>query len=644
MSIQLTYPDGSTAEHPDGTTGRQVAASIGPRLAAAAVAVTLDGRLLDLDRPLPSGGLFAAVTDASREGRSVLRHSAAHVLAQAVLSLYDGATFAIGPSIEDGFYYDFDVGRAFTPEDLEAIESRMAEIIAADQPFVRQTISREEALDLFAGHPYKLEIIRSVDTSEVPEGEEVTIYRNNGFVDLCRGPHVPSTGRIRAVKLLRSAGAYWRGDESNPQLQRIYGTAWEDQKALNEYLTRIEEAERRDHRRLGPELDLFSFPAEMGAGLVVWHPKGGMLRKVVEDHSRRLHERYGFEFVFTPHLGKAELWQTSGHLDFYAESMYPGIELDAEHEYRVKPMNCPFHILIYRSRARSYRELPLRLSELGSVYRYERSGTIHGLLRARGFTQDDSHTFTTREQLPAELSMHLDFVLQWLRDFGFEDFDAVLSTRDPNKSMGEVELWDQATDALARVLVEAGVPYEVEEGEGAFYGPKIDVNVRDAIGRRWQISTIQVDFFLPERFQLEYNSSENTPMRPVMIHCAKAGSIERFLGVLTEHYAGAFPMWLAPIQATIVPVADRHLDYAARVHSALEERGLRVEVDDSNETVGEKIRRALSAKHPSVLVVGDKDAEAGTVGLRYYGEDDERRGVALAEAVGELVKSAEVPG
>ncbi|MGA7271857.1 MAG: threonine--tRNA ligase [Acidimicrobiia bacterium] len=644
MSIQLTYPDGSTAEHPDGTTGRQVAASIGPRLAAAAVAVTLDGRLLDLDRPLPSGGLFAAVTDASREGRSVLRHSAAHVLAQAVLSLYDGATFAIGPSIEDGFYYDFDVGRAFTPEDLEAIESRMAEIIAADQPFVRQTISREEALDLFAGHPYKLEIIRSVDTSEVPEGEEVTIYRNNGFVDLCRGPHVPSTGRIRAVKLLRSAGAYWRGDESNPQLQRIYGTAWEDQKALNEYLNRIEEAERRDHRRLGPELDLFSFPAEMGAGLVVWHPKGGMLRKVVEDHSRRLHERYGFEFVFTPHLGKAELWQTSGHLDFYAESMYPGIELDAEHEYRVKPMNCPFHILIYRSRARSYRELPLRLSELGSVYRYERSGTIHGLLRARGFTQDDSHTFTTREQLPAELSMHLDFVLQWLRDFGFEDFDAVLSTRDPNKSMGEVELWDQATDALARVLVEAGVPYEVEEGEGAFYGPKIDVNVRDAIGRRWQISTIQVDFFLPERFQLEYNSSENTPMRPVMIHCAKAGSIERFLGVLTEHYAGAFPMWLAPIQATIVPVADRHLDYAARVHSALEERGLRVEVDDSNETVGEKIRRALSAKHPSVLVVGDKDAEAGTVGLRYYGEDDERRGVALAEAVGELVKSAEVPG
>ncbi len=643
MSVRLIYPDGSSAEHPDGVTGRQVASSIGPRLAAAAVAVTLDGRMLDLDRPLPSDGEFAVITDSTEEGRSVLRHSAAHVLAQAVLSLYDGATFAIGPAIEDGFYYDFDIGRAFTPDDLEQIEAKMDEIIAADQPFVRQTVSSEEALDLFEEHPYKLEIIRSVDSSEVPEGEEVTLYRNNGFVDLCRGPHVPSTGRIRAVKLLRSAGAYWRGDENNPQLQRIYGTAWEDQKALDGYLTRIEEAERRDHRRLGPELDLFSFPAEMGAGLVVWHPKGGMLRKLVEDHSRRLHERHGFDFVFTPHLGKAELWRTSGHLDFYAESMYPGIELDAEHEYRVKPMNCPFHILIYQSRARSYRELPLRLSELGSVYRYERSGTIHGLLRARGFTQDDSHTFTTREQLPSELSMHLDFVLQWLRDFGFEDFDAVLSTRDPNKSMGDPELWDEATDVLARTLVEADVPYEVEEGEGAFYGPKIDVNVRDAIGRRWQVSTIQVDFFLPERFQLEYNSSENTPMRPVMIHCAKAGSIERFLGVLTEHYAGAFPMWLAPVQATIVPVADRHLDYAARVESALAKAGLRVEVDDTGETVGEKIRRALSAKHPAVLVVGDRDEEAGTVGLRYYGDDDERRGVTLTDAVTELAKSAEVP-
>ncbi len=642
MTIAIELPDGSTQDYPDGTTGLDVARSIGKRLAEAAVAVELDGRLLDLTRPLPHGGRLRIVTDDTEEGRAVLRHSAAHVLAQAVLSLYPGATFAIGPPIEDGFYYDFDIGRPFTPEDLERIEAKMAEIIAADQPFVREEVSRDRALELFADHPYKREIIESVEPSEVEPGSAVTLYRNDGFVDLCRGPHVPSTGRLRAVKLLRSAGAYWRGDERRPQLQRIYGTAWESKKALDAYLHRLEEAERRDHRRLGPELDLFSFPRDLGAGLVVWHPKGGAVRRVIEDHSRRLHERYGFQFVFTPHVAKAQLWETSGHLAYYAENMYPGMELDHGEEYRVKPMNCPFHVLIYKSRGRSYRDLPLRLFELGSVYRYERSGVIHGLLRARGFTQDDSHTFCTRDQLQQELAMHLDFVLTWLRDFGFTEFEADLSTR-PDKWVGELDLWEQAEAELADALDQSGLDYRLAEGEGAFYGPKIDVHVRDAIGRRWQMATIQVDFALPANFELEYASPENTPERPVMIHAAKAGSIERFFGVLVEHYAGAFPMWLAPVQVTVVPVADRHVDYARRVADALRAGAVRVEVDASNDTVGEKIRTALSQKHPAVLVVGDRDVEASTVGMRYYGDEQERRGVALADAVSELTERARPP-
>ena len=644
--MDIILPDGSTKQFPDGVTGLEVAQSIGARLAAAAVAVRLDGVLLDLTRPLPRGGRFEVVTEDSEEGRAVLRHSAAHVLAQAVLSLYEGAAFAIGPPIEDGFYYDFDIGRPFTPEDLERIEQRMQEIIAADQPFVRQAVSREEALGIFSQQPFKREIIESVEPSEVPSGDEVTLYRNNGFVDLCRGPHVPSTGRLKAVKLLRTAGAYWRGDEKRPQLQRIYGTAWESKKALEDYLHRLEEAERRDHRRLGPELDLISFPRELGAGLVVWHPKGGMVRKLLEDHSRRLHERFGFDFVFSPHLARAELWRISGHLDYYAENMYPGMELDEGVEYRVKPMNCPFHILIFRSRGRSYRELPLRLAELGGVYRYERSGVLHGMMRARGFTQDDSHTFCRRDQLADELAMHLEFVRTWLRDFGFaeSEFEADLSTRDPEKWTGELELWEEATQALADTLDRSGIPYRVAEGEAAFYGPKIDVHVRDAIGRRWQMSTIQVDFAHPERFGLEYVTSDNTPERPVMIHCAKAGSIERFFGVLLEHYAGAFPLWLAPVQVRVVPVADRHLDYAGTVTGVLGEAGLRAEVDTSSETVGEKIRRALTEKHPVVLVVGDRDVEAQTVGLRRYGEEREQRGVPLEQAVAAVAAEARPPG
>ncbi len=642
MALDLELPDGTVVQHPDGATGLAVAEAIGQRLARAAVAIELEGELLDLNRPLARSGRISIITETTDAGRHVIRHSAAHIMAQAVLDLFPGSTFAIGPAIEDGFYYDFDIGRPFSPEDLEAIEKRMTEIVAADQPFERQALSREDALELFADQPFKREIIESVDPTEVADGEAVTVYRNLDFVDLCRGPHLPSTARLKAFRLLRSAGAYWRGDESRPQLQRIYGTAWESKQALEEHLHRLEEAERRDHRKLGPELDLFSFPRELGAGLVVWHPKGGMIRKLIEDHSRRLHERFGFEFVFSPHLAKEVLWSTSGHLDFYAENMYPAMEMDGSDNYRVKPMNCPFHVLIYKGRGRSYRDLPLRLSELGGVYRYERSGVIHGTLRARGFTQDDSHVFCTPEQLDSELAMHLEFVLTWLRDFGFTEFEADLSTR-PDKSVGRIDLWDKAEKSLAQALDQAGIDYQVADGEGAFYGPKIDVHVKDAIGRRWQMSTIQVDFSLPERFDIEYTAAGNVSERPVMIHCAKAGSIERFMGVLTEHYAGAFPLWLAPVQATIVPVADRHLDYADSVLERLRTAGLRGEVDRTDESVGEKIRRAITHKHPLVLVVGDRDVEAGTAGVRRYGEDSERRGVLVEALIDELSAEATPP-
>ncbi len=643
MPIEIELPDGKVIEHDDGVTGLRIAEAIGPRLAKAAVAIRLDEDLLDLSRPLPHGGKVGIITESSDEGRHVMRHSAAHVMAQAVLGLFPGSTFAIGPAIEDGFYYDFDIGRPFTPDDLDAVEERMRDIVAADQPFSREALGVEDALELFASHPFKQEIIRSVDPSEMAGPEAVTVYRNLDFVDLCRGPHLPSTGRLKAFKLLRSAGAYWRGDENRPQLQRIYGTAWESKASMDEHLDRLAEAERRDHRKLGPELDLFSWPRELGAGLAVWHPKGGMLRKLVEDHSRLLHERFGFDFVFSPHLAKEVLWSTSGHLDFYAENMYPPIEMDAADNYRVKPMNCPFHVLIYKSRARSYRDLPLRLSELGGVYRYERSGVIHGILRARGFTQDDSHAFCTRDQLAPELAMHLDFVLTWLRDFGFTEFEADLSTR-PEKWVGELELWDEAEKLLAQALETSGIEYRVAEGEGAFYGPKIDIHVKDAIGRRWQTSTIQLDFSLPVRFDIEYAAAGNQPERPVMIHCAKAGSIERFLGVLIEHYAGAFPLWLAPVQATIVPVADRHLDYAAALDSRMRRAGVRSEVDRSDESVGEKIRRAITHKHPVVLVTGDKDVEAGTVGVRRYGAETEQRGVEVDDFIRSLTEEARAPG
>ncbi|MGB8360963.1 MAG: threonine--tRNA ligase [Acidimicrobiia bacterium] len=640
--MDLRLPDGTVLTHDEGVTGMDVARSIGPGLARAAVAVKVNGVQMDLTRSITQGGDFEVVTLDGPDGLHILRHSTAHVMAQAVLDVFPGSTFAIGPPIEDGFYYDFEVSEPFTPEDLERIERRMGEIVAEDQPFERVAMSREEAVDVFAGHKFKVEIIENVDPGEVSGGDEVTAYRNNRFIDLCRGPHLPSTGKIPAFKVLRSSGAYWRGDQEREQLQRIYGTAWASRADLESYLTRLEEAELRDHRKLGPELDLYSFPEELGSGLVIWHPKGGQLRKTMEDHSRVLHQRFGFDFVVTPHVAKAELWETSGHLDYYAENMYPLMQHGDDPAYVVKPMNCPGHILIYKSRGRSYRDLPLRFGELGGVYRYEKSGVVHGLLRARGFTQDDSHVFCTEDQLKDELKLHLDFVLTWLKDFGFTEFEADLSTK-PDKSVGEPARWEISQRYLAETLDDSGIPYRVAEGEGAFYGPKIDVHVKDAIGRRWQLSTIQLDFNEPERFELEYTAAGNVAERPYMIHCAKAGSMERFTGVLVEHYAGAFPMWLAPVQVSVIPVADRHEEYAALVEQRLADAGLRGEVDLSNETVGDKIRRALTHKHPAVVVVGDDDVANSTVGLRLYGEERDSRGVPLIEAVTRLSEMAQRP-
>jgi threonyl-tRNA synthetase len=628
-------------------TGFDIASDIGPRLAKAAVAVTVDGAMYDLNRPIEEDATVSIVTENTEAGRHVIRHSAAHIMAQAVLDLFPGAAFAIGPAIEDGFYYDFQVNRPFTPDVLDRIEDRMAEIIAANQAFERGELTTNEALEAFADQPFKVEIIKGVETGEGVEGDVVSTYRNDEFLDLCRGPHLPSTGRLEAFQLMRTAGAYWRGDEKNQQLQRIYGTAWESRKALDEYLNRLEEAAKRDHRKLGAELDLYSFPSDLGSGLAVWHPYGGILRRAIEDYSRRTHEAYGYEYVVSPHIAKADLWETSGHLHFYQESMYPEMELDAGEgrpgqAYIVKPMNCPFHILIYKSRSRSYRELPLRFFELGTVYRYERSGVLHGLMRIRGFTQDDSHIFTTEDELGHELQRLLDFVLMILRDFGFEEFEAELSTR-PDKYVGDPDLWVKAEEYLAAALDQSDLSYELAPGEGAFYGPKIDIHIKDAIGRRWQLSTIQVDFAQPENFDLEYATSENTRKRPVMVHRALLGSIERFIGILVEHYAGAFPGWLAPVQATVVPVADRHNDYGQQVAEALRLAGVRVEVDTADETVGEKIRKAITHKHPAVLVVGDSDVEAHTVGLRLRGEESEERGVPLAVATERLVELVAPP-
>jgi threonyl-tRNA synthetase len=632
--IQLKLPDGSVRQVAAGTTPAELLDTTG------AVAALVDEEPWDLHRGLDRDAAVAPLPAASRQGREVLRHSAAHVLAQAVTDLYPGAKYAIGPPVEDGFYYDFDVAEPFTPDDLERIEARMREIVAQGQPFEREELTREEGLRLFAEQPYKREIIQAVDESE-GAGPSISVYRNDGFADLCRGPHVPTTGDVPAFKLMRVAGAYWRGDESRPQLQRIYGTAWESEEALAAHLHRLEEAERRDHRRLGLELDLFHFPSEIGGGLPVFHPKGGLVRKLMEDYSKAEHERGGYDFVWTPHLAKSTLFETSGHLGWYADSMYPPMEMEGA-RYYPKPMNCPFHILIYRSRGRSYRELPMRLFEFGTVYRFERSGVIHGLTRVRGITQDDAHIFCTREQLGPELASLLDFVLRLLRTFGLTEFEAELATR-PDKFVGNPQEWEQAEAALRDAIEAAGLPYVVAEGEGNFYAPKIDVHVRDAIGRRWQLSTLQVDFQLPQLFDLEYTGADNARHQPFMIHRALFGSIERFFGILLEHYAGALPTWLAPVQVRLVPIADRHLAYAGKVAERLRAAGLRAEVDDSSGRMQAKVRDAQLAKVPYVLVLGDRDQAAGAVSVRLL-DGSERRGMpldAFVEHVGAEVAARE---
>jgi threonyl-tRNA synthetase len=644
--VTVKLPDGSTREYPAGVTPGEVAASIGRRLADAAVAAAVDGVTVDLDRPITADADLAIVTADSPDGLYVLRHSTAHVLAQAVLDLFPGARYAIGPPIADGFYYDFELpgGAHFAEADLERIDARMREIIGEAQPFVREEMGKADGMALFADQPFKQEIIDGAESTEGAEAGVVSVYRNPhpaeggspSFVDLCRGPHVPHTKRLGAFKLMKVAGAYWRGDEKRPMLQRIYGTAWATKKELEEHLHRLAEAERRDHRKLGVELDLVSFPDELGGGLAVWHPKGGLIRKQMEDYSRAEHEAAGYEFVVTPHLTKAALFETSGHLDFYADGMYPPMEMEGA-KYYPKPMNCPMHCLIFRSRTRSYRELPLRLFEFGTVYRYERSGVLHGLLRTRGFTQDDSHIYVTRDQIVPELTSLLGFVLKVLRTFGFEKFEAELSTRPEGKSVGADEDWERATDALHQALQQAGLPYVVAEGEGAFYGPKIDVHLHDAIGRRWQLSTLQVDFNHPIRFDLTYVGEDNERHRPIMIHRALFGSVERFFGILVEHYAGAFPTWLAPVQVLVLPVADRHDDYATEVAQTLRGQGFRVDTTDAtHDTLGARVRKGKLEKVPYLLVVGDSDVEHRTVGVNVRGAERPERDVPLDDFAARL--------
>jgi threonyl-tRNA synthetase len=555
-----------------------------------------------------------------------IRHSAAHVMAQAVMEMFDPgeAKIAIGPPIDNGFYYDFDLPRTLTPGDLKAIEKRMRQIIAGRYPFEKVVVSAEEAKKTYEDQPYKLELIEGLEDGGFDEyGEpldgvpEISFYSHDKFTDLCRGPHVEHTGQVNpsAFKLLNIAGAYWRGDEKRPQLQRIYGTAWKSKDQLKDYLWKLEEAKKRDHRRLGKDLDLFSTSEEVGAGLILWHPKGGLVRKVAEDFVRHQHELGGYDFVYTPHIGKANLWETSGHLDWYQDGMYAPLDIEGQ-EYYLKPMNCPFHVQIYKNKIRSYRELPMRYAEWGTVYRYERSGVLHGLLRVRGFTQDDAHHFCRPNQMPEEIDFVLDFSLRVLRAFGFKEFQAYLSTRNSEKFAGEPEDWDAPTEALRQALERAEVPYKVDEGEAVFYGPKIDLKVRDALDREWQLSTIQFDFILPERFDMSFIGEDGREHRPYMVHRALMGSMERFMGVLIEHYGGAFPVWLAPVQAALIPITDRHLDYAFEVLGKLKEAGIRAQVDDGSDRMNAKIRNAQVNKIPYMLVIGDQEVESGQVALR----------------------------
>ena len=622
------------------------------------VVCKVNGVLRDLWTDLADGDVVEGVSISSADGLSVLRHSTAHVMAQAVQQVFAQTRLGIGPPITDGFYYDFDPANPFNPDDLEKIESAMRKIVKDGQRFKRRVVTEADALKELAHEPYKRELIGikgggTDETSVEVGGTELTIYDNLGrdgqpvWSDLCRGPHLPSTKHIPAFKLMRSAAAYWRGNEKNPMLQRIYGTAWPSQDELNAHLELLAEAEKRDHRRLGQELDLFSFPEEIGSGLAVFHPKGGIIRRAMEDYSRKRHEEEEYEFVYSPHLTKAALFQKSGHLDWYSEGMYPPMIMDEElhadgtikragQQYYMKPMNCPFHNLIFQSRQRSYRELPLRLFEFGTVYRYEKSGVLHGITRARGFTQDDAHIYCTKEQMPDELDSLLTFVLNLLRDYGLVDFYLELSTRNPEKSVGEDADWVEATEALRKAALAQNLELVLDEGGAAFYGPKISVQAKDAIGRTWQMSTIQVDFQLPQRFELEFAAADGSRQRPVMIHRALFGSIERFFGVLTEHYAGAFPPWLAPLQVMAIPVADTFTDYLHDVVKQMKSAGIRAELDSSDDRMQKKVRNAQMQKIPFMIIAGEEDMNAGAVSFRYR-NGDQKNGIPIAEAIVEIL-------
>ena len=625
------------------------------------VVARINGDIRDLWTELHDGDVVEAIEISSPEGLAVLRHSTAHVLAQAVQEVFPETKLGIGPPITDGFYYDFDPERPFTPDDLEKLESTMRKIVKAGQRFRRRVVSEQEALTELSKQPYKCELVslKSGDDESSVEvgGAELTIYDNLGrdgepvWKDLCRGPHLPSTKHIPAFKLMRSAGAYWRGSEKNPMLQRIYGTAWPSQEELDTYLAFLAEAEKRDHRRLGAELDLFSFPEEVGSGLAVFHPKGGIVRRTMEDYSRRRHEEEGYQFVYSPHLTKAALFETSGHLDWYSEGMYPPMVMDEElhadgtikrqgQKYYMKPMNCPFHNLIYKSNSRSYRELPLRLFEFGTVYRYEKSGVIHGLTRARGFTQDDAHIYCTKDQMMGELDSLLTFVLNLLRDYGLDDFYLELSTRNPAKSVGSDEAWAEATEALRKAAEKQNLELVMDPEGAAFYGPKISVQAKDAIGRTWQMSTIQVDFQLPQRFDLEYQSSDGSRQQPVMIHRALFGSIERFFGVLTEHYAGAFPPWLAPVQVRAIPVAEAFLPYLQDVAVQMRKAGIRIDVDSSDDRMQKKVRNAQLEKIPFMMIAGEEDQSNGAVSFRYR-NGEQKNGIPVSEAIAEIVNAVQ---
>jgi threonyl-tRNA synthetase len=635
--IKITLPDGSQRSVAKGTPALEIARGISERLAKKALAAKINGKVVDLSRPIVEDASFEVVLEGTPDGLEVCRHSTAHIMASAVQKLFPGTKVTIGPTVEHGFYYDFDPPRPFAPEDLERIEAKMREIVAADQPFSRTEVPRDTAIERFRemGEDYKVEII-----SAIPASETITLYQHGDWIDLCRGPHLPSTGRAGAFKLTHIAGAYWRGDERNKMLQRIYGVSFQSEKDLKEYLAKLEEAKRRDHRRLGKDLDLFSMEEEVGGGLVLWHPRGARVRLIMEDFWREAHLAGGYDLVYTPHIAKVDLWNTSGHTGFYKENMFAGMDVDGQ-DYLVKPMNCPYHIKIFKGRVRSYRELPLRFAELGTVYRYERSGVLHGLLRVRGFTQDDAHLFCAPDQVKVELGRTLDFCLGVLRTFGFTDYQVTLSTR-PEKFVGEPRSWDIAEQYLREIIEEAGLTYNVDAGGGAFYGPKIDMQIKDVLGRAWQCSTIQLDFNLPERFDLRFASKEGTLDRPIMIHRALLGSIERFFGVLLEHYAGALPTWLSAVQARVLTVSERHEVWAREATAALAAQGFRVECDAGPDKLGAKIRNAQLEKIPYMLIVGDREVEAKGVAPRTRAGEDLKT-MPLDAFIEHLRKDARIP-